>query len=64
MRFYDTDFSLNWLLTLNSDRNVNGSLVFHLVDVNPGIGPFAIVVGNVCLDSLFQLFDDFQGGAV
>lgn len=43
---------------------MNGSLVFHLVNVNPGIGPFATVVGNVCLDSLFQLFDDFQGRTV
>lgn len=51
-------------LALNRYSEINGVLILHLVDIDITVRPFAVVCDNVSLDSLFELFDDFQGGII
>ena len=43
---------------------VNRILEFHLIDVDPEVGPFSGVLGYVGLETDSELFDELEGCVV
>lgn len=52
------------LRTFNSNDQMNGILVFHLVDIESKARPFTIIRSDVRINLHAQLLNDFNRGVV